>query len=100
MSGGHWDYCQYRITEGLSTIGNDGSVILRFPKLAQVFRDFSKVLGDIIYELDWDISGDASIKDDREFEQIALQALGKAMRRTYTMRIYEVDEIETTENQV
>ena len=50
MSGGHWDYEDSRIQEYMERVGMDGLVIQRFPKLAQVFRDMGKLMGDITHD--------------------------------------------------
>ena len=56
MSGGHWDYVQYRIQGALEDIGREDFVKERFPKLGEVIFKLGGALGDIIHDLDWDIS--------------------------------------------
>ena len=67
MSGGHWNYSHDTIRSNLREIGDDGQMVLRFPKLAQTFRDFAELFCGIVHDLDWDFSGDASITNDLEF---------------------------------
>lgn len=59
MSGGHWNYSQYKIEEMLGDVGGYGQVILSYPKTAAAFRRLSQVLGGIEHDLDWWLSGDS-----------------------------------------
>lgn len=79
MSGGHWDYSQYRLEEYLQNVGNDGQVVQRFPTLAKVLLNLGTSLSQIVHDLDWDISNDTSIKDDRAFEDESLFKLHNAI---------------------
>ena len=81
MSGGHWDYCQYRIRDNLSDIADDPQVAERFPLLAKRFEALSHALCEVIHDLDWDLSFDQSIKDDRAFEVRALDLLDKEIAK-------------------
>jgi len=92
MSGGHWDYCQYRIEEYLDRVGTDGYVIMRFPKLAQVLRDLGVQLNSIVHDLDWDISGDTIIDNDKEFEEASIKKLGETMNKKFKVIVYEVQD--------
>jgi len=92
MSGGHWEYKQYKIQELLEGVGRDGQVVLRFPKLAQIFRDLSHVLYETVHDLDWDLSGDSSISPNIDFESKFINDLGKIIDKKYTIRVYEVGE--------
>ena len=94
MSGGHWNYNQYKLEDYLKEVGLDGEIINRFPKIAQVFTGFGKALGKIMKDLDWDLSGDSSIKNDKEFEFNAIRELGIVLEKKYKIRIYEVDSDE------
>lgn len=91
MSGGHWEYRDSQISEILQTVGQDGKVIQRFPKLAQVFRDLGEKLGDITHELDWDFSGDSMIEDDRKFELECLEEMAAVLKKKFKFRVYEVE---------
>ena len=92
MSGGHWDYEQFRVRECMQNVGEDGQVIIRFPKLAQVMRDLGEVLEDIIHDLDWDLSGDTEIDDDPAFEASAIRSIGAVISKKYKIRVYEITE--------
>ena len=91
MSGGHWNYVQYKIGDELRNIGGSGDVILRFPKLAQIYRDFGSLLESNIKELDWDLSGDTIIKDDLEFEKKFIEDLGKIINMKVKTFVYETE---------
>lgn len=77
MSGGHWDYEGFRMRNHLENIGADREVKKRFPKLAKVLRELAIVLGNIDHDLDWDLSFDQTIKDDKKFEEKVIQKLQK-----------------------
>lgn len=79
MSGGHWNYSNHEIKEHLCEIGNDGYMIRRFPRLADIMHNLGVQLDDIIHEIDWDFSGDSSIDDDKEFEKKAIKMLIEAL---------------------
>ncbi|MCK5020423.1 MAG: hypothetical protein KAS32_25530 [Candidatus Peribacteraceae bacterium] len=79
MSGGHWNYDQHFMESFLYSVGRDSDVMLRFPKLAQTLRELSPVLGQIAHDLDWDMSGDSEIKDDKTFELKALEEITKVL---------------------
>lgn len=68
MSGGHWNYSGYIIKELLESIGNDDEVKERFPKLSDVFIKLGDILSEIEKDLDLDICGDSTIKNDIAFE--------------------------------
>lgn len=69
MSGGHWNYNQHTIRSILMDVATDSKVKKRFPKLAKKLRHLGDELECIVHELDWDISGDSSIEDDKYFEK-------------------------------
>lgn len=69
MSGGHWDYKQHDIRSILHDVAHDISVKKRFPKLAKKLRRLGDELECIVHELDWDLSGDSTIEDDKYFEK-------------------------------
>ena len=75
MSGGHWDYSQYKIADDLHHIACDASAKIRWPKLTTVLDALGEALGEIIGDMDYDLSGDSTINDDHEFEMLALQKL-------------------------
>lgn len=80
MSGGHWNYCQYRIRDDLNDIADDPEVARRFPRLAKRLTALSSALHDVIHDLDWDLSFDQSIRDDAHFEESALSLLSDEMK--------------------
>lgn len=92
MSGGHWDYNQYRVREILEGIGLDGQVIMRFPGLAHVFRILARDLEKIIHDLDWDLSCDTEIADDAAFEKAAIEKIMTALGQEYRVKVYEIKE--------
>jgi len=72
MSGGYWDYSGFRLQEALETIADDEAVKTRWPELAQLLQDLGPILYEIEHDLDWDLSSDSSIKDDRQFSDAAI----------------------------
>ena len=80
MSGGHWDYGQFRMQEVLEMVSRDSAVVLRFPKVAGVLSALATKLGSLVHELDYDISGDTTIDDERAWEDQALLTLAEALR--------------------
>lgn len=91
MSGGHWDYRQYQAVELLEDVGKTGEVVIRFPKLAQVFRDCAQLLDDTLHDIDWDLSGDSSIENDEEFEKQFIKKIGFLLEKKYKVKVYEVN---------
>ena len=80
MSGGRWEYCGSRIQISLETIALDPKVEERFPKLSTVLLELGEALYQIEHALDWDLSADSAITDDREFESnFAIKRLQKAV---------------------
>lgn len=94
MSGGHWDYCQFRVRDHLNDVANDGEIIRRFPKVAQVLRGFAYLLEDTIHKLDYDISGDSEIEDDEKFEKQFIKELGVIIEKKYKLKVYETYMVE------
>lgn len=92
MSGGHWDYDQHKMEYFMDAVANDGHVIQRFPKLAQVFLDMGNILGKVAHDLDWDFSGDSTIKDDADFEAKAIKDMGRVLKMKLKVKVYEVTE--------
>jgi len=90
MSGGHWDYSHFRIRDGLENVGEDGNIILRFPKLAQVFRDLAGFMDDTINDLDYDLSGDTEIENDKDFEEKAIRELLKILSKKHRVLVYDI----------
>jgi len=89
MSRGHWDYEGFRCFEHLDNVGSDGELIQRMPKLCQVFRDLSKVMRDIEYVLDGDLSGDSGIENDEKFELRSLDRFNETINKKAKFKIYE-----------
>jgi len=88
MSGGHYDYQEYRIAEILSLAvqdcknfkiygmnGEDKKTPLN--KLAKIYQGISKILTDNLYELDYHISGDSEIKNLKEWENQQVEKFKK-----------------------
>lgn len=84
MSGGHWRHipCEMKDTlseVGISVVSKDPDVRKRFKKLAKVLSNLNIELGRIIHNLDWDLSSDEEIENDRKFEEDAIRNLKKCM---------------------
>lgn len=79
MSGGHYKYCPYEVTDGLADFSDDQETKERFPKLATVLSDLAYELGSILHNLDLDLSRDSYIVDDVAFEKEAILALNKCI---------------------
>lgn len=92
MSGGHWDYSQFKIRDALEDVGKDGRVLLRFPKLSQIMRDFSTLFEQVIHDLDYDLSDDSYIDNDEKFEQKFIEKIGKIVKKKYKVRVYDVSD--------
>lgn len=75
MSGGHWDYRHHEIGHVSEDVAKDREVSKRFPKLAKTIAKVGENLGTIIHELDYDLSGDSEIDDDKEYEKKAMSIL-------------------------
>lgn len=80
MSGGRWEYVQNRVRDGLLEVAHEPQVEQRFTALARVLELFAEQLYTIIKQLDWDLSSDTWIPDDREFEHRALEMLRKTLQ--------------------
>lgn len=80
MSGGHWNHEEYKIQELLERVGTDTAIRERFPSLAIELQAMGSLLTKIVRDLDYDISGDTSIKDDAAFEREALRSLGSPLK--------------------
>jgi hypothetical protein len=73
MSGGRWNYAGRQVLDILAVISEDKHVITRWPSLGGLLCDLGKELCRVEKFMDWDLSGDSSIRDDRKFEQEAVQ---------------------------
>ena len=71
MSGGHFDHIQYRVEEGLSEFGRNSEVRERWPKLAKTLRGLSSVVGEVLHDIDWDLSGDSTVDENFEAKSIS-----------------------------
>ena len=79
MSGGHFDYCQYRTTDCLREFAWDEEIKERFPKLSKELEILSYHLDQILHALDWDICRDTGIEDDKKFEREAIRKIKKGI---------------------
>lgn len=70
MSGGHFNHIQYRVEEGLNEFGRCDEVKERWPKLAKTLRSLSDGVGEVLHDIDWDLSGDSTVSHDFEAESI------------------------------
>lgn len=81
MSGGYFNHAGRDISEGLEAIGNAPQVIQRWPRAASLLKDLAKTLERIEHDIDWDLSGDTSIRDDEAFDvEVVAAVLNVAMR--------------------
>lgn len=78
MSGGHWDYLQYKIEDAGITISSDEAVRTRWPQTGAVIRNVLLAVGKAEHDMDWDLSGDAVIRDDAEFDRQTALAIIRA----------------------
>lgn len=82
MSGGHWNYAGSRIENELLEIANDEAVIRRWPHLAALLANLAPELNRCEHDMDWDLSCDSIIKDDRVWERERLSALAAVLLRS------------------
>ncbi len=75
MSGGNWDYTGAKLLEWLTFIGNDGAARRRWPMTINAFYILGDPLRKAEHEMDWDLSGDKKIDDDKQFDEAALWSL-------------------------
>ena len=80
MSGGHFNYCQYRAEECFEEVSRDIYVRQRFPALRVLFKGLADILGDALHDIDWDLSGDSSIDDDPKFESDLIVSIEELLR--------------------
>lgn len=80
MSGGHWNYEGFKLKDVLEQIGNDPSVKERFPRLSAIFPKLANVLYEIEHDLDWDLSNDSAIENDKTFEGKAIADILEAVK--------------------
>jgi hypothetical protein len=77
MSGGRWDYCGSHLRDILTQIGEDPEVQKRWPLTAEALLVLGEDLYQIEHDMDWDLSCDILIKNDRHFD---LQCMRKLTR--------------------
>lgn len=82
MSGGHFNYVGSRLEDDIRTIAEDEDVRRRWTRLAGVLEKLAGVLSKVEHNIDWDLSGDALIEDDRLFEEACLRELREALEAT------------------
>lgn len=82
MSGGHWDYGSRRIEEVMEAICGDEIVQKRWPEIGRLFENVCPELAQCEHEMDWDISGDAGIDDDRAWERARIGAILVAVMKS------------------
>ena len=68
MSGGHWDSAGFKIQEGLLIIAEDEDVKTRWPAISEIFKGLSETIYRAEHDMDWDLSGDSHIPDDKKFD--------------------------------
>ena len=80
MSGGHFRYKQYEVTEFLSVLTEDKVIRRRFPRLVLLFNKMHPVLQWVFHDIDWDLSGDSEIRDDLAFEHSVVSRFKEALK--------------------
>jgi len=75
MSGGRFDYCGFRIQDGMSSIAGDEEVIRRFSFLSTLLNKLGQIMYDMEHDIDWDLSGDHPIVNDLEFQDKILKQI-------------------------
>jgi len=77
MSGGNWDYFHRRFSLEMEEFCTD--IKERFPELSDKLLAKSKMLCDIIHDIDYDVCGDTMIKSDKVFEKEAIEKLKNSL---------------------
>jgi len=75
MSGGRWDYAGSCIEQGLLDVANDPEAKRRWPAICEAMGALARLLYRIERDMDWDLSSDCYIEDDRLFEAEVADAL-------------------------
>jgi hypothetical protein len=75
VSGGHWGYSGATIRDGLEAIAEDDTVMRRWPRISSALAGLATVIKVAENDMDYDISGDSTIKDDVHFEAVIMQRL-------------------------
>lgn len=78
MSGGHFNYMEYQLSDALKGIGNDEEAMKRWPLLCRLLREMADVTFESLKEIDYDLSGDSRIKDDAVLELKFLRSVRDA----------------------
>jgi len=68
MSGGHWNYAQWRVRDEIAAVAADEEVRRRWPRTAERLASLAEELHDVIRAMDWDLSADTHIADDAAFD--------------------------------
>jgi len=82
VSGGHWQYMGYRIHDDLFTVSEDGDVAGRWPLICKTAAAFGTWFQAAEHEMDYDISGDTSIREkfgDETFDRAEFAKLLDAL---------------------
>jgi hypothetical protein len=80
MSGGHWEYNQHNVRELCDEVARDKYAQQVSQRITKLVGNVGEVLYDIIHDLDWHISGDATIHDPKDFERVYLYRLKDALK--------------------
>ncbi len=89
MSGGQWDYQQYRQDDFFEDLSNDGRLMREFPRVHQALCDLKEFFSNKFHKLDYHLSGDTIIEDKEQFEIDFMENLGHIIEKEYKVRIYE-----------
>ncbi len=79
MSGGKWDYGQWKCVSFLEEFSEDKEVLERFPDLALITKNLVYAMDFMFKEIDYDLSGDSSIPRDKAFSNLIRELLLSAI---------------------
>jgi len=88
MSGGHWEYSGARLRDELESIARDATVKERWPRIAGLFEALAVILYDSEHEMDWDLSSDAHIDNDGQFQGRVCHAILEAAMKAADDRLF------------
>lgn len=78
MSGGHFDYNEWRVRDTIDSVAAD-KAFERWPRTRQALRALAPVLYQIIREADYDICADTGIHDDMAWDDENIRKLMEAV---------------------
>ena len=88
MSGGHWQYVGGLLETALLSIATDPTVLERWPRVAALFGALGAPVRLAEHEMDWDLSSDHAIVDDRAFQDHICHAILEAAMKVADDRLF------------